>query len=111
MLENITVSPAPHISKAHSTRSIMLDVIIALMPAVLGALWFFRVRAAVVIGTCVIACVATEWLCNLIRKKANSVDDLSAVVTGIILALSLPPAVPVWLVPVLGTQTCFGLPL
>ncbi len=102
MLENITVSPAPHISKAHSTRSIMLDVIIGLMPAVLGALWFFRVRAAVVIGTCVIACVATEWLCNLIRKKANSVDDLSAVVTGIILALSLPPAVPVWLVAIGG---------
>ena len=97
MIENITVSPAPHISKAHSTRSIMLDVIIALMPAVLGALWFFRVRAAVVIGACVITCVATEWLCCLIRKKANSVDDLSAVVTGIILALSLPPAVPVWL--------------
>ncbi len=102
MLEIITVSPAPHISKAHSTRSIMLDVIIALMPAVLGALWFFRVRAAVVIGTCVISCVATEWLCNLIRKKANSVDDLSAVVTGIILALSLPPAVPVWLVAIGG---------
>lgn len=102
MLENITVSPAPHISKAHSTRSIMLDVIIGLMPAVLGALWFFRVRAAVVIGTCVITCVATEWLCNLIRKKANSVDDLSAVVTGIILALSLPPAAPVWLVVVGG---------
>ncbi len=102
MLENITVSPAPHISKAHSTRSIMLDVIIGLMPAVLGALWFFRVRAAVVIGTCVIACVATEWLCNLIRKKTNSVDDLSAVVTGIILALSLPPAVPVWLVAIGG---------
>ncbi len=80
----------------------MLDVIIALMPAVLAALWFFRVRAAVVIGTCVIACVATEWLCNLIRKKANSVDDLSAVVTGIILALSLPPAVPWWLVAIGG---------
>ncbi len=102
MLENITVSPAPHISKAHSTRSIMLDVIIGLMPAVLGALWFFREYAAVVIGTCVITCVATEWLCNLIRKKANSVDDLSAVVTGIILALSLPPAAPVWLVVIGG---------
>ena len=102
MLENITVSPAPHISKAHSTRSIMLDVIIGLMPAVLAALWFFRIRAAVVIGTCVITCVATEWLCNLIRKKANSVDDLSAVVTGIILALSLPPAVPWWLVVIGG---------
>jgi len=67
MLENITVSPAPHISKAHSTRSIMLDVIIGLTPAMAAALWFFRVRAAVVIGACVITCVATEWLCNLIR--------------------------------------------
>ncbi len=97
MLEKITVSPAPHVSKAHSTRSIMLDVVIGLFPAMVMAVVYFRFRAVMVIGACVVSCVATEWICNLVRKKSNSVDDLSAVVTGIILAFSLPPAAPVWL--------------
>jgi electron transport complex protein RnfD len=96
MLSKITVSPAPHISQPHSTRSVMLDVIIALVPAMLMAGVFFRLYAVIVIGTCVVSCVFTEYLCNVIRKKPNSLDDLSAVVTGIILALSLPPAVPWW---------------
>jgi len=96
MLKNVTVSPAPHISKPLSTRGVMLDVIIGLAPAMLAAGYYFRLRAVVLIATCVAACAATEWACNLIRKKSNSLDDLSAVVTGIILALSLPPALPVW---------------
>lgn len=96
MLENITVSPSPHISKAHSTRSIMLDVIIGLTPAMLAACWFFRLRSVVIILTCVIACMVTELICNMIRKRPNSLGDLSAVVTGIILAFSLPAAIPVW---------------
>ena len=74
----------------------MLDVIIGLVPAMAAACWFFRIYAVVVIGTCVVSCLVTEWVCNLIRGKSNSLDDLSAVVTGIILALSLPPAVPFW---------------
>jgi len=96
MLNNITVSPSPHISKAHSTRSIMLDVIIGLVPAMFAAWWFFRTPALLVIGTCVVSCVVTEWLCNMVCDKPNSLGDLSAVVTGIILALSLPPAIPLW---------------
>ena len=96
MLSKITVSPAPHISQPHSTRSVMLDVIIALLPALFMAGVFFRLYAVIVVGTCVISCVITEWLCNVIRKKPNTLDDLSAIVTGIILALSLPPAVPWW---------------
>ncbi len=96
MLENITVSPSPHISKAHSTRSIMLDVIIGLAFPMVAAILFFRLRAAIVIAACVITCVVTEWLCNLIAKKSNSLGDLSAVVTGIILAFSLPAAIPIW---------------
>ena len=98
MLNNITVSPSPHISKAHSTRSIMLDVIIGLVPAMFAAWWFFRTPALLVIGTCVVSCVVTEWLCNMVCDKPNSLGDLSAVVTGIILALSLPPAIPLWVV-------------
>lgn len=102
MLDNITVSPAPHVSKAHSTRSIMLDVIIGLLPAMVMAVVYFRLQAVMVIGVCVASCVVTEWICNLIRRKPNSIGDLSAVVTGIILAFSLPAAVPWWLVVIGG---------
>ena len=96
MLENISVSPGPHTSQPHSTRSIMFDVIIALAFPVIAAAYYFRTRALILITVCIIASVLTEWLCNLIRKKPNSVDDLSAVVTGIILALSVPPHLPWW---------------
>jgi len=96
MLKNVTVSPSPHISKPLSTRGVMLDVIIGLAPAMIAAGIYFRIHAIVLIATCVISCAATEWACNLIRRKSSSLDDLSAVVTGIILALSLPPALPVW---------------
>lgn len=74
----------------------MIDVIIALVPAMVMAGIYFRSHALILISTCVISCVATEWLCNLICKKPNSLDDFSAVLTGIILALSLPPDLPVW---------------
>lgn len=96
MLENITVSPSPHISKAHSTQSIMLDVVIGLAFPMVAAVLFFRLQAVLVIATCVISCMLTEWICNVIRKKPNTLGDLSAVVTGIILAFSLPAAIPMW---------------
>ncbi|MBN2588339.1 MAG: RnfABCDGE type electron transport complex subunit D [Sedimentisphaerales bacterium] len=96
MLTDITVSFAPHISKKHSTRSVMLDVIIGLAPAMIAAVIFFRLYAITLVATCVISCMATEGICNLIRKKPNTLDDLSAVITGIILAFSIPPAFPLW---------------
>lgn len=102
MLSKINVTPAPHISQKLSTRGVMRDVIIGLMPALAAAVFYFRVRAVGVIATCVIACMVFEWLCNVIRKKPNSLGDLSAVVTGLILAFSLPPAIPLW-VAVIGS--------
>lgn len=102
MLENITVSPSPHISKAHSTRSVMLDVVIGLAFPLLAAVLFFRMRAITVIVTCVFSCMATEWICNAIRKRPNSLGDLSAVVTGLILAFSVPVSIPLWAVVVGG---------
>src|SRR4030042_2060637 len=96
MLRDLRVSCAPHIGEPFSTRSVMIDVIIGLIPAMAAAGYYFRIYALILISTCVISAVATEWLCNLIRKKANSLGDFSAVVTGIILALSIPPALPVW---------------
>ena len=96
MLRDLRVSCAPHIGEPFSTRSVMIDVIIGLIPAMAAAGYYFRIYALILISTCVISAVAAEWLCNLIRKKANSLGDFSAVVTGIILALSVPPALPVW---------------
>ena len=96
MFRNITVSCAPHISERLSTRTVMIDVVIGLVPAMIAAGYYFRIRAAVLISACVISAVATEWLCNAIRKKPSSLGDFSAVVTGIILALSVPPGLPVW---------------
>lgn len=96
MLSDRRVSCSPHISEHLSTRSVMIDVIIALVPTMAAAGYYFRIHALVLIGTCIISSVATEWICNLIRKKPNTLDDFSAVVTGIILALSLPPKLPIW---------------
>lgn len=96
MLRDLRVSCAPHISEPLSTRRAMIDVIIGLVPAMAAAGYYFRIYALILISTCCLSAVATEWLCNLIRKKPNSTGDFSAVVTGIILALSVPPALPVW---------------
>ena len=106
MLSDVRVSCSPHISEPLSTRRIMIDVIIGLAPAMAAAGYFFRLYAVILIGTCVITAVITEWLCNLIRKKPNSLDDFSAVLTGIILALSVPPGLPAWAA-VIGT--CFAI--
>lgn len=96
MLRDLRVSCSPHISEYRSTRGVMTDVIIALLPAVAAAGYYFRSFAAILVPTCIVSAVVTEWVCSLILKKGNSVGDFSAVVTGIILALSLPPCVPVW---------------
>lgn len=99
MLKDITVSPAPHISGPLTTRRVMADVIIALIPAMIATVYYFRRYALILIPVCVISAVVTEWLCNLIRRKPHplkSIGDLSAVITGIILAMSLPPAIPYW---------------
>jgi len=104
--ENITVSPAPHISRPVWTYQVMIDVIIGLVPAMAAAGYYFRFHALILVSTCVISCVVTEWVCNLILKRPNSLGDFSAVVTGIILALSLPPGLPVWAA-VIGS--CFAI--
>jgi electron transport complex protein RnfD len=77
----------------------MVDVIIGLAPAMIAAGFYFRGRAFVLVATCVISAVVTEWLCNVIRRKPDpleSLGDFSAVVTGIILAMSVPPRLPMW---------------
>jgi len=73
----------------------MVDVIIGLAPAMAAAGYYFRMYAVVLITMCIISCVATEWLCNVVSNKPNSLGDFSALVTGILLALSFPPKLPI----------------
>jgi Na+-translocating ferredoxin:NAD+ oxidoreductase subunit D len=90
----LIVSPAPHISQPLTTRRVMLDVIIALMPALAAGLFFFRQNAAILVFTAVLTCVISEYICCKIRKQKSTLSDLSAVVTGIILAFSVSPQLP-----------------
>ena len=90
------MAAGPHIHSADSSRRIMLDVILALLPASIAAVVLFGPRAAAMICVCVAAAVVSEFLFNLIAKREQSVGDLSAVVTGLLLALNLSTNVPLW---------------
>lgn len=84
------VTASPHIVDRSSTRGLMGNVIIALLPCVIASVWIFGLRALLVVGVTTAACVGFEYLYCLLMKKPNPVGDLSAVVTGIILALNMP---------------------
>ena len=87
---------SPHIHGGRSTSGIMLDVLIALLPAAIAGVYIFGLRALAVIGVCVASCVIFEVLFCLLAKKPQTVTDLSAVVTGLLLALNLPANIPLW---------------
>ena len=89
-MEKLIVSSSPHFNGGRTTQNIMLDVIIALAPAMIASVILFGFRAAVVILTCVAACIASEYLARRVMKRPQTVGDLSCVVTGILLALNLP---------------------
>lgn len=97
MNKKLVVSSSPHIRNDVSTRDIMLDVIIALAPAAIYGVILFGLSAALLIVSCVLAAVLSEFLWCLITKRPHTIGDLSAVVTGLILALNLPPRLPVWM--------------
>lgn len=99
--ELLYVSPAPHIRKLDTVRSIMLDVIIALMPAFLFAVVYFGVRALLIVLISVASSVVSETVYQAIAKKPIRFTDLSAVVTGLMLGLMMPVTVPFW-IPVVG---------
>ena len=97
-LSQVKVSNSPHIRSEDSTRQIMLDVIIALIPALALAIFVFGARALVVTAVSVIGSVFFEWLYNKLLKKPCTIGNLSAVVTGILLAYTLPVTAPLWMV-------------
>ena len=99
------VSVNPHVYGKRNTTGVMLDVIIALLPAVVASVVLFGAKAAMVIGVCVASCVIFEYLFTLICKRPTSIGDLSAVVTGILLALNIPSTIPLWQA-VVGRHHC-----
>ena len=96
IVAKLTVSAAPHIHSGASTNRIMLDVILSLLPATVAAVVIFGMKSLVVILACVVTAVASEFLFNLACGKKQTIGDLSAVVTGLLLALNLSTNVPAW---------------
>ena len=90
------ISVSPHIHSGRSTAGIMRDVLISLVPAAVAGTVIFGWTALLPIAVCIIACVGFEALFNLIVKKEQTVSDLSAAVTGLLLALNLPANIPLW---------------
>lgn len=101
MDQKLIVSPSPHFWTRNSTSNIMFDVILAMLPALFVSVVFFGWRSLVVTAVSVAACVVFEWLVRKLMKKSNTIPDLSAVVTGVLLAFNLPVSIPLWIV-VLG---------
>ena len=90
------VSGTPHVRSKESIQSIMRDVIIALVPATAAGIYYFGLRALILIVAAIISAVFFEWLYEKITKKPVTINDLSAVVTGLLLAMNLPASAPVW---------------
>ena len=95
-MDNLIVSSSPHIHSRSTTSKIMRDVIIALLPAAAASVVLFGFKAALMISVCVASAILSEFLFNLIAKKKQTVGDLSAVVTGLLLALNLSTKVELW---------------
>ena len=91
---NLTVSASPHIRGKDTTARLMLDVVIALLPALAAGMLFQGPRAGLVAAVCVLSALAGEWLLRLVLRRHNTLSDGSALVTGLLLALTLPASAP-----------------
>lgn len=108
MENRLFVCSSPHLRDDVTTQRIMLDVIIALLPATAAGILFFGLRSALIIIATIAASVLTEYLMRKGLKREQTISDLSAVVTGLLLALNLPPSIPVWIA-IVGAVIATGL--
>ncbi len=97
MAKKLTVSASPHVRSNETTTGIMLDVIIALVPALVMAVVYFGLRALTLSVVCVLSAVISEHISRKVMKRESTLGDLSAIVTGLILAFNLPATAPLWL--------------
>ncbi len=100
--DKLTISCSPHLRSPMDTPWVMKQVLVGLLPATIAAIVLFKMKAAFVIAICVLTAIATEEITTRIRKKESSVNDYSAALTGLLLALILPPATT-WYACVLGS--------
>lgn len=96
-MNKLIVEPSPHIRSAMSTQKVMLNVIIALLPALAAATIIFGIKALVLTVICCACCVLFEWLFCKVTKKQSTISDLSAIVTGMLLAFNLPVDLPIYM--------------
>jgi len=109
MNQKLIVSPSPHISGDYSIRKLMMHVVIALIPAFLVSVWFFGYAAVLVTAISVASCVLFEYVIQrFVMKVKPTVDDGSAVVTGVLLAFNVPANLPVWMI-ILGALVAIGI--
>ena len=108
------VSLAPHIRSGDTVQRIMLDVLIALVPAAIASIYFFGFYSLAIMAVAVVSCVLSEYVFQKLAKKPIQINDLSAVVTGILLAFNVPAGAPLWMVAFGGVfaiiivKECFG---
>ncbi len=95
--KKLTVSASPHVRSPHTATGIMLDVIIALIPALIAAIVIFGTQVLLVTLVCVGSAVLSEYLSRKVMKRHQTIGDLSAVVTGLLLAFNLPVSIPLWI--------------
>lgn len=113
-MQILNVSASPHIRDNSSTRRVMSDVVIALLPALFVSYLVFGWHALVLTVVTITSCVFFEWISNIIMKRPQTVSDVSAVVTGILLAFNLPATFPWWMaiigsfVAIVGAKMIFG---
>lgn len=93
----LLVSSSPHVRAPGGISTIMRDVIVALVPALAASVWFFGARALVLECVCVATCVLGEWCSRRAMGRPDTTGDLSAIVTGLLLAFNLPPDLPIWM--------------
>lgn len=98
----LIVSSSPHLSSTVKTRNIMLDVIIAMVPALIASVYYFGPRALALVVVTVAACVISEYISRKVMKREQTVGDLSAVVTGMLLAFNFPATLPFWIAAIGG---------
>lgn len=97
MSDMYNVSSSPHVRSKDTTSRIMLYVVIALLPASLFGIYNFGFHALLLILLSIASCIASEWIFNKVTKRKDTIGDFSAVVTGLLLALNLPPTLPWWM--------------
>jgi len=113
-MEVFRVGISPHIRKDNSVSGMMLDVCVALLPSLVWGVYVFGLRALVIILLSVFCCLGFEALWQLLMKKSFTLSNLSALVSGLLLAMMLPVSVPLWIVPagalvaMVGVKGLFG---